>query len=146
MKLIKGDLLKAFKNGEFDVIAHGCNCFCNMGSGIARSIRAEWPGVYNIDCSTVKGSTDKLGSITLYKPSEATYIVNCYTQYYYGRNKVHADYKAIKSCMSILNRLFKGQRVGLPKIGCGLAGGDWNVVEFIMAEELTDVDLTIMWI
>jgi O-acetyl-ADP-ribose deacetylase (regulator of RNase III) len=48
--------------------------------------------------------------------------------------------------MSILNRLFKGQRVGLPKIGCGLAGGDWNVVEFIMAEELTDVDLTIMWI
>jgi O-acetyl-ADP-ribose deacetylase (regulator of RNase III) len=32
---IKGDLIELAKQGNFDVIAHGCNCFCTMGAGIA---------------------------------------------------------------------------------------------------------------
>jgi O-acetyl-ADP-ribose deacetylase (regulator of RNase III) len=32
---IYGDLIELAKQGKFDVIAHGCNCFCTMGAGIA---------------------------------------------------------------------------------------------------------------
>ena len=39
MKIIKGDLIKLALQGEFDVIVHGCNCFCTMGAGIAKSIK-----------------------------------------------------------------------------------------------------------
>ena len=35
MKYIDGDLIRLAKQGTFDVIAHGCNCFCTMGAGIA---------------------------------------------------------------------------------------------------------------
>lgn len=33
-KTIKGNLLDAFDRGDVDIIAHQCNCFCNMGSGM----------------------------------------------------------------------------------------------------------------
>ena len=32
---IYGDLIELAKQGKFNVIAHGCNCFCTMGAGIA---------------------------------------------------------------------------------------------------------------
>lgn len=35
MKTIKGDLIQLALANEFDVIIHGCNCFCTMGKGIA---------------------------------------------------------------------------------------------------------------
>lgn len=38
MKVITGNLIKLAINGDFDVIIHGCNCFCKMGAGIAKQI------------------------------------------------------------------------------------------------------------
>jgi O-acetyl-ADP-ribose deacetylase (regulator of RNase III) len=35
IKYVDGDLIKLALKGEFDVIVHGCNCFCQMGAGIA---------------------------------------------------------------------------------------------------------------
>ena len=39
---IKGDLIELAKAGEFDVIAHGCNCFNAQKSGIARQMAEEF--------------------------------------------------------------------------------------------------------
>jgi len=33
MKAIKHNLIHLAHNGEFDLIVHGCNCFCTMGAG-----------------------------------------------------------------------------------------------------------------
>lgn len=33
--VVEGDLIKLALQGKFDVVAHGCNCFCRMKSGIA---------------------------------------------------------------------------------------------------------------
>ncbi len=35
LNIINGDLIDLAKNGNFDVIIHGCNCFRTMGVGIA---------------------------------------------------------------------------------------------------------------
>ena len=43
MKVIEGDLIQLALTGEFDVIIHGCNCFCAMVAGIAQSIRSVFP-------------------------------------------------------------------------------------------------------
>ena len=37
-----------------------------------------------------------------------------------------------------------GKSIGLPKIGCNLAGGDWNIVREIIRRELKDMDVTIV--
>jgi hypothetical protein len=76
-------------------------------------------------------------------------VVNAYTQYKYGRNhadgdKMPVDYEAITLCMRKINNLFKGQRIGLPKIGAGLAGGDWTRIKSIIQTELKDCDVTVV--
>ena len=40
MKTIHGNLIHVAQNCEFDLIVHGCNCFCAMGEGIAKGIKA----------------------------------------------------------------------------------------------------------
>ena len=67
MKVVKGNIFDLAEQGEFDVVVHGCNCFCTMGKGIA-----------------------------------------------------------------------------YPKIGAGLAGGDWNTISAIIDEELEGEDHTLV--
>lgn len=45
---VNGDLIKLAKRGEFDVIGHGCNCFCTMGAGIAPQMAEAF------DCDSFK--------------------------------------------------------------------------------------------
>lgn len=41
MNSIKGDLIKLAIDSEFDLIIHGCNGFCTMGAGIAKTIKQK---------------------------------------------------------------------------------------------------------
>lgn len=47
-----------------------------------------------------------------------------------------ADYVAIAGVMREVKLRFSGKRIGYPKIGAGLAGGDWNRISSIIASEL----------
>jgi O-acetyl-ADP-ribose deacetylase (regulator of RNase III) len=112
MQKVSGNLITLAKQGEFDIIVHGCNCFNTMGSGIAKQLRENFPEVYDVDCRTPKGDKNKLGSFTVaridhwsmpkvtsdvYMPEvKVFYVVNAYTQYEYGTNKQHFDYDAFQ--------------------------------------------------
>lgn len=54
MKRIEGDLIKLALAGEFDVVVHGCNCFCKMGAGFAKQTRAAVPEAYQADLQTAE--------------------------------------------------------------------------------------------
>jgi O-acetyl-ADP-ribose deacetylase (regulator of RNase III) len=76
-------------------------------------------------------------------------VVNAYTQYNYGANHKDGvakpvDYEAITMCMRKMNVAFKGKHIGLPKIGAGLAGGDWDRIKKIIQTELIDCKVTIV--
>ena len=142
-KEIKGDLIQLSKENNFDLIAHGCNCFCTMNSGIAKLIKDEFPVVYSIDCQTIRGDINKLGTFSKWI-GENFEIYNLYTQYRYGIDKVYLDYDALTLCLRKLNYLNRGKRIGLCKIGCGLAKGDWNIVKSIIQRELRDMNVTIV--
>jgi len=147
MKVVRGDLLKLALSGEFDVIIHGCNCQCAMGKGIAKSIKATFPEAYAADCETVKGDRTKLGSISFATVDsgecEIT-VVNGYTQFHWRGPDGRADYDAIRSVMGAVKAKFSGERIGYPKIGAGLAKGDWALISKIIDEELKDEDHTLV--
>jgi len=149
---LTGDLIELAKDGEFDVIAHGCNCFCVMGSGIAPNMNIAFgcadPEKYPLESSEYKGDMDKLGRIQFswWKP-KGVVVINAYTQFHYWNKSpygIQLDYDALSMCMRKINYYFSGEKIGLPKIGCGLAGGDWERVKGIIQKELKDCDVTIV--
>lgn len=139
MRKIKGDLIALAINGEFDLIIHGCNCFCTMGAGIAKTIKQKFPEAYKADLKTEKGNESKLGTIS-FAESETSkgnlIVVNGYTQFNWRGNGNKADYEAIRKVFRTVKEKFSGLRIGYPAIGAGLAGGDWNIISDIINQEL----------
>jgi O-acetyl-ADP-ribose deacetylase (regulator of RNase III) len=145
MKIVRGDLIELAKAGEFDVIIQGCNCHCRMGRGIALTIKQQFPEALVADCETTIGDRHKLGNFTTAKIDRDGWnftIVNGYTQFNWQGNGVLADYDAIRSVFRQVKQQFKGQRIAYPKLGAGLAGGDWSIIADIIDTELTDEDHT----
>jgi len=147
MKILQGDLVQLALSGNFDVIIHGCNCFCSMGAGIARQIRETFPAAYQADLETQSGDDNKMGgyskAIIQIRGRNLT-IINGYTQYHYSGSKVLADYDAVGSLFSLVKNDFPGKRIGYPKIGAGLAGGDWEKISTIIDRKLAGEDHTLV--
>jgi O-acetyl-ADP-ribose deacetylase (regulator of RNase III) len=146
IKYIDGDLVKMAKNGDFDVIFHCCNCFCVMGSGIAPQIKNAFPEAYVVDCKTTSGDKDKLGTIS-YTENTKPIVVNLYGQFGYGNRKLgkpDVDYTALRLAIREMKNKFSGKVFGGPKLGAGLAGGDWSVIEKILEEEMRGEFVTIV--
>lgn len=148
---VSGDLIKMAENGHFDVIVHGCNCFNTQNSGIALLIKNKFEThKYSLETEN-KGDYNKLGQIESKnfigvgkRNSKVLTVVNAYTQYHYGKEQVQLDYTALKLVMRKINNKFKGKHIGLPLIGCGLAGGDWETVRDIIKTELNMCKCTIV--
>lgn len=153
---IKGNLVTLALNGEFEVITHGCNCFCTMGAGIAPQMAKNFRAadhIFKLERLETKGDYNKLGciegksiNIGLGKTVE---MVNSYTQYGFGVNHSDGtnkpiDYDALALCFKKINFNYKGLHIGLPLIGCGLAGGDWAIVKELMINHLKDMDVTVV--
>jgi O-acetyl-ADP-ribose deacetylase (regulator of RNase III) len=141
MKTVEGDLIKLALEGEFDVIVHGCNCFCTMGAGIAKQIKAVFPEAYEVDLDSEEGDKEKLGSYTsvrVQRNDRELVIINAYTQYNWRGKGPKADYDAIAEVMKRIKNDFHGLRIGYPLLGAGLAGGDWEIISQIIGKELVD--------
>lgn len=139
-----GDLIQLALHGEFDAIVHGCNCFCTMGAGIAKQVKAAFPEAWAADCATVKGDKAKLGSCTS-AVSRGVRVFNAYIQYDYRGWGVKADYHAIRQCMTQIAVEHPPLRIGIPQIGAGLAGGDWPTIHSILTEVFQDTDATVVY-
>lgn len=147
MKTVEGDLITLALEGQFDVIVHGCNCFCTMGAGIARAIQEEFPEAYAADLVTIKGDRNKLGDFsfaTVKRDEHEITVVNGYTQFHFHGDSVLVDYDAVQSLFKKVRGRFAGKRIGYPKIGAGLAGGDWQRIAGIIDQELAGEDHTLV--
>lgn len=148
MKEITGNIIELAKEGHFDMIIHGCNCFCTMGAGLAKQIKDVFPKAFEADCKTKKGDMLKLGGLT--GSSERTndgnplLVINAYTQYDYNATNKPIDYEALILCLRKINHLYKGKSVAVPRMGAGLAGGDWAKIKGIIKHELSGMSVTII--
>ena len=147
MKEVKGDILTGVRQATNKIaVLHGCNCMHIMGAGIALYLRKRFKQVSEADLVTQARRTSKLGTYSVAEISENLHVLNCYTQFgiqpdVYGNPPV--DYNAIRVCLQRVARAYKGWEIRLPKIGCGLAGGDWVIVKNIIEEELVGHDVVI---
>lgn len=122
MKFEKGNLLEFLHHKKIDILVHGCNCFNTMGAGITKQIKEKYIEAYNVDLKTIKGDKNKLGTYTITNINENQYIINAYTQYRYS-GKHPLNYDALRNVFRSINNNFSNMKIGIPKIGAGLAGG-----------------------
>jgi len=135
IRYIDGDILKS----KEDIIIHGVNCQRVMAAGVAARIAARWPVVRKEylsrdwalgDVQWVEVSTDE----------NPRYVVNAATQQFYGRHGVFVSYSAL--CTVFMKVIAECRERGLtlsaPKVGAGLAGGDWITIEGIITSVSTD--------
>lgn len=135
IKMVDCNLLDA----DAEIICQNCNCFNTMGSGVALSIRTEYPEAYEADCQTKKGDKNKLGTVSLavvkdpssHKNQKIKAICNIYGQYSMGAGERHVNYEAIYSGLEELKIRLKPaiKTIGLPyKMGADRAGGNWDII------------------
>lgn len=133
-----GDLL----NSEATIFCHQCNCFAKMGAGIAKQIANTYPIVRRADYDryTKLGTDGIFGTILPVQLPDTKVCINMYAQKFYGRGKRQTDYDAFKKCLDAIKEWAKTEAnefdvIGFPGyIGCGLAGGDWNIVKQMITE------------
>lgn len=146
-KVIQGDAIEIFKSGEFDAFAHGCNCFCTMGKGIAAQVKKELNPLYQADIlNGKKGLRKKLGTFSFHE-FEFGIGINLYTQYTFWNKKDMLDYEAVENCFKSLNEWMKQRKLKtlvIPKIGAGLAHGQWDVISKLIDINTRDIDVTVV--
>ena len=153
----KGNLLES----NCDIICHQVNCQRVMGSGIAKQISDRWSDVYDDYCFNIdrmyngdfaSKSSDLLGMITWTELENGRYIMNFFSQdKFLPRGVCHTDYSAFTNCCRTLKKFITEYNldksntiIGFPyKIGCGLAGGDWDVVSEIIEREFEGYEVEI---
>lgn len=129
------------------------NCQGVMGAGLAKSIAERYPKVYedyksyikyNNLFSSSKSKLKLLGSVIHTPVSEYLTIHSIFGQLYYGRDgQRYVDYKAMMDGFEAVKSYALNSKeykkdsiinpVNIPyNIGCGLAGGSWNVMSEII--------------
>lgn len=154
MKIINGDLFELVDQGDFDVIGHGCNCFCMQDAGIAKLMKEKYNTLDSkLEQLSYRGDLNKAGTIEVLPRINANnkriYVANMYTQYNTGKNAdIDFVFLALKKLfwyVSEKNKLRNTNlKIGLPMIGCGI-GGINPVMILFLAESLLniyDVDVT----
>lgn len=148
VKYKKTDLLE---DSEVNVIVHQANCFCTLGSGIARKIRDKYYCAAEADAETVRGDYSKMGHFSIALAEDGKRIVNLYSQYSMGGDKRYTDYEAMYRGLTELKEVVEtaGNKtshvIGFPfKMGSDQAGGSWRIVEAIIRDIFEDSELNII--
>ena len=134
-------------NGNEKIICHQTNCLGIMGGGIALQVRNRYPEVYKKYselCSLYKDRTERLmGNVQFVETNDGKIIANCFGQNGIG-NGVQTDYNDLYECLKSVKTYAEEHlvTVSIPyNIGCGLAGGDWNIVSSMIEEIFGDSDV-----
>ncbi len=138
------------------IIAHVCNDKMLWGKGFVLAISKRWkmpervyttwePQRYNPDGSPKKRGDLSLGSVQLVAVEPNLWVANMIGQHdIVPENGLPpVRYEAIRTALQFVAQdaeHFKAS-IHMPRIGCGLAGGKWNIVESLIKETLSELDV-----
>lgn len=139
IQYLRGDALEPRGDGD-RVVAHIVNDKTpNWGGGFALAVRKRYPGVQEDFQAWVSADRSQLhlGSVRFAKANAALTIASMVAQHGYGPSPTpRLRYQALATCLETLATFaIKGSRpVHMPRIGCGNAGGTWDVVSTLIDE------------
>lgn len=123
------------------VIAHICNNRGGWGKGFVKAISKRWKAPEQEYRLAAKAGELQLGAIQIVLVEDNLWVANLVAQdgYASARRPCALDYAALQRCLRELARWCREcdvLSIAMPRIGTGLAGGDWDVIEPIIDNEL----------
>lgn len=143
--IVKGDILQS----KAPYICHQVNCMGAMGAGVAKQIKALYPGVYEeykrVCDEHCKNPAELLGQNLGVRVNDDLAIINLFGQLEYSRFHSCTNLSALRAaCIPVAANIPKHIEIAMPyRIGCGLAGGDWGAVMDMLAEVFQDNNLVL---
>jgi len=141
-----GNLLDEVTSG---VILQVVNAQGAMNSGFAKQVRQKWPKVYSVYSDAIQPNLPDrgaswLGTVIPVGVQNGLFVANLVAQQFYGSDgKRYLSYDALDTALkkvAELNALDKLE-IHHPMIGCGLAGGSWDVVQQLIKQHLGNTNL-----
>lgn len=117
-------------------IIHQVNCMGAFGNGFAgylNSVSTTIRDDYILHVRSVENKRKLLGTYHVTPFGDNIAIVHLFSQYRYGKNGVYTDYIAMDKGLKSFRRKYPKADCICPfLIGCGLAGGEWDIVKKIL--------------
>jgi O-acetyl-ADP-ribose deacetylase (regulator of RNase III) len=146
----KGDAT-APQSEENKIIVHICNDIGGWGKGFVMAISKRWKKPENQYREWFKSKNGfELGKVQFVQVEENLWVANLI-----GQHKINKDengnapirYDAIEQGLQQVTSFAKENKasIHMPRIGCGLAGGKWEMIELIILTTLSDnnVEVTV---
>jgi O-acetyl-ADP-ribose deacetylase (regulator of RNase III) len=134
----KGDLF-SYVPGYRTILAHGVNCQGVMGSGVAKTFKQKYPEafedyLYFFKKYKYENDVAPLGvSRLFYSCSNDLLLASMFTQEFYGNDgRQYVNYEAFFDSFRKVADYYEDSTIIMPKIGAGLGGGDWGIIEGLM--------------
>lgn len=153
---VKGDATRPVGDGS-KIICHICNDIGAWGAGFVLALSKRWKAPEEdyrfLFQPTVSEEHRRLGAVRLvpveydHENNVSICVANMIGQNginHQGRQDAPIRYPAVKDALSEVNKYAEALKASLhmPRIGCGLAGGEWEEIEKIINEVVT-VEVTV---
>jgi O-acetyl-ADP-ribose deacetylase (regulator of RNase III) len=146
---IKGDATCPQGKG-IKIICHICNDIGGWGKGFVRAISRRWEkpeAEYRAWYALGKQGGFGLGAVQFVQVEPYIWVANMVGQrgIQRGSSGPPIRYEAVAGCLQqvAVKARELGASVHMPRIGCGLAGGDWSKVEPLIEEHLCQAGIAV---
>ena len=145
---IKGDATAPIGSGV-KVITHICNDIGGWGKGFVLALSKKWKMPEEAYRQWYKSQEEfTLGAVQFVNVENELYVANMIGQQGIYKNTNGLPpirYEAVRQCLKKVALFAMEQKasIHMPRIGCGLAGGKWELIEQIIKEELIDKEIAV---
>jgi O-acetyl-ADP-ribose deacetylase (regulator of RNase III) len=129
------------------IIAHVCNNIGAWGAGFVMAISKKWKEPER-EYKSLSPNNRKLGSTQFVGVEDDIVVANMIGQEGIYRNDmglIPVRYAAIELCLTDVAAWAQSANatIHMPRIGCGLAGGRWSIMEKVIEAAVGDIDVYI---
>ncbi len=140
VRYLKGDALDPRGDGPQIIVQVANNRAKTWGGGFAKQAAIRYPAA-QVDFRKWADHSEnlRLGNTHFYGHEEQLILASMVAQRGYGKStEPRISYPALEECLRTVceKAMLSSATVHMPRIGCGLAGGSWNVVSEIIENTL----------
>jgi O-acetyl-ADP-ribose deacetylase (regulator of RNase III) len=129
-----------------------CNDIGAWGAGFVLALSKKWSQP-EAEYRRIPAAKRKLGYVQYIPVGNNTYVVNMIAQTNIKTNTFGVPpirYEAVETCLKktaefarSLNNGANTVSIHMPRIGCGLAGGKWEIMEKVIEDAVDDIPVTV---